>query len=266
MANNILEKIKKYKLKEIEELKACKSLQVLESIARNSKATKGFKKNLNSSQKVGFGLVAEIKKASPSKGLIRPNFDIKKIIEAYQLGGASCLSVLTDNPSFQGSAENLLITSEISYLPILRKDFMYDPYQVVESRALGADCILIILASVSDAQAIELEQTALEWNMDVLLEVHSQAELERALNLKSSLIGINNRNLNNFITNLSTTEELAKNIPNEYLIISESGFQSHLDLKRIENTGVKCFLIGETLMRQTDLERATREILGINIL
>lgn len=262
MTNTILDRIKAYKLEEIAADKAEKSLDVLEIEARSANHVRPFGEALRQAGRTGYGLIAEIKKASPSKGLIRSDFDPAAIAESYETGGATCLSVLTDTPSFQGAKDYLVQARSACELPVLRKDFMYDPYQVIEARALGADCILIIMASVSDAQAAELEETAIEWEMDVLIEVHNQPELERASLLKSQLIGINNRNLNTFETNLDTTRKLSKLVPAKRMIISESGLNTPADLADMAMYGARSFLIGESLMRQDDVTAATRTLLA----
>lgn len=261
--STILEKIKAYKLEDVAARKVERPLAEVEAVARSASATRGFYdalyKQASSSQ---YGLIAEIKKASPSKGLIRADFDPPVLAKAYENGGAACLSVLTDGPSFQGDDAYLVAARDATDLPVIRKDFMYDPYQVVEARALGADAILIIMASVSDTQASELEAAAFEWGMDVLVEVHNLDEMERSHRLKSRLLGVNNRDLNTFETRLETTEELAREVPAEKLIVGESGLRKQSDLARLAKYGVRCFLIGESLMREDDVEGATRSLLS----
>ncbi|WP_223424222.1 indole-3-glycerol phosphate synthase TrpC [Tateyamaria pelophila] len=262
MTNTILDRIKDYKLEEIAADKAAKPLDVLEVEARNAFNVRPFAEALRQASRTGYGLIAEVKKASPSKGLIRADFDPAAIAQSYETGGATCLSVLTDIPSFQGAKNYLVEARAACELPVLRKDFMYDPYQVIEARALGADCILIIMASVSDTQAVELEETAIEWGMDVLIEVHDLPELERASLLKSSLMGINNRDLNTFETNLDTTRKLSKLVPADRVIVSESGLNTPAELADMAMYGARSFLIGESLMRQDDITAATHALLA----
>ncbi|HDY95368.1 hypothetical protein LCGC14_0256070 [marine sediment metagenome] len=258
----ILDKIKAYKLEEIAADKAAKPLEAVEAEARAASPVRPFADALFDASREGYGLIAEVKKASPSKGLIRADFDPAALAAAYAAGGATCLSVLTDTPSFQGAKEYLVAAREACTLPVLRKDFMYDPYQVAEARALGADCILIIMASVSDAQAIELEDAAAQWGMDALIEVHDKAELDRAAVLKSRMMGINNRNLKTFETTLDTTRLLSKHVDVEKMIVSESGLNTPDDLADMAKYGSRVFLIGESLMRQDDVEVATRNLLA----
>lgn len=258
----ILEKIKAYKLEEIAADKAQVSLDELENLARNADPVRPFAEALELASKQGYGLIAEIKKASPSKGLIREDFDPATLAEAYAEGGATCLSVLTDTPSFQGAKSFLTEARAACDLPALRKDFMYDPYQVVEARSLNADCILIIMGSVSDDQAAELEAAAQDWGMDALLEVHNAEELERATRLNSRMIGINNRDLNTFETTLDTTRKLAKLVPVDRMIVCESGIFTPEDLADMARYGARSFLIGEALMRQENVASATRELLA----
>jgi len=234
--------------------------------AKNAAPVRRFRRTLEQTIGQGrFALIAEIKKASPSRGLIRADFDPAALATAYECGGAACLSVLTDEPYFQGSDEYLAQARDAVSLPVLRKDFMLDPYQIVESRALGADCILLIVAALSDAQMTELEAASFELGMDVLVEVHNEAELDRAVqHLKSRLIGVNNRDLKTLNVDLSTSETLAPRLPSRGVRVCESGISSLDDLKRMQKSGFSCFLVGESLMRQPDVTEATRQLLGLS--
>lgn len=259
---NVLDKIKAYKLEDVAARKAAVPLSEVEARARAAGPTRGFAARLQDASREGYGLIAEVKKSSPSKGLIRADFNPPALAKAYEDGGATCLSILTDGPSFQGDDSYLVAAREATSLPALRKDFMYDTYQVAEARALGADCILIILASVSDGQAQELEEAAFSWGMDVLLEVHDAPELERASMLKSPLMGINNRNLKTFETTLDTTRTLSRLVPADRTIVCESALSTHNDLADMTKYGARCFLIGESLMRQDNVAQATRTLLA----
>ncbi len=261
--SDILAKIADYKRHEIEERKVRHPLADVERAARSAPAPRGFHDALVAGfEKRGMGLIAEIKKASPSKGLIRSDFEPAELARAYEKGGADCLSILTDTPSFQGKDADLTLARNAVGLPALRKDFMLETYQVVEARALSADCILVILAMVSDIQARELIATARGFGMDAILEVHDEDEMTRALKLDSPLIGINNRNLKNFITDLAVAERLAPMVGDEKFIVAESGIFEPADVVRLKAAGARAILVGEHLMRAADVEDATRTLLN----
>jgi indole-3-glycerol phosphate synthase len=258
---NKLDEICATKRAEVAARRALATVDDLDRLARDQTAPRGFREALEAKVREGFALIAEIKKASPSKGLIRADFRPAEHAVAYQRGGAACLSVLTDAPYFQGHEDYLADARRACSLPVLRKDFMVDPWQVAEARAIGADAILIIVAALDDAPMLEIEAAAVERGMDVLVEVHDEAEMERVSLLKSRLIGINNRDLKTFRTDLAVTERLARVAPDEALLIGESGIDSHADCERLARVNVRAFLVGESLMRQEDIELATRHLL-----
>ena len=259
---NVLLEICEQKLVHIEKRKRQKPENQLLVEAKKATKPRGFLEALQEKSKNGYGLIGELKKASPSKGLIRQEFNPTELAIAYERGGAACLSVLTDIPYFQGNDNFLVQAREATTIPVLRKDFMLDTYQVIESRALGADCILLIMAALEDGLAKILEDCAIELGMDVLVEVHDEVELNRALKLKTALLGVNNRNLKTMVTDIGMTERLASIAPSEKILVSESGLRTNMDLSRMARVGARCFLIGESIMIQTDVENTTRALLS----
>ena len=261
--SNVLDKICADKRDHIAACKAMTSLAELDTRAKAAGVTRGFARALAARAAAGrFGLIAEVKKASPSKGLIREDFDPPMIARAYEAGGATCMSVLTDTPYFQGKDDDLVAARAAVSLPAIRKDFMLDTYQVTEARALGADCILLIMAALEDSQAAELAAAAHDWGMDVLVEVHNGEELDRGLDVDSDLVGINNRNLKTLEVDLAITEELTPRVPKDRVVVCESGLSGPEDLVRMSEVGARCFLIGESLMRQDDIAGAVRDLLA----
>lgn len=258
---NKLDEICATKRDEVAARKKSVSLADLEAMAGAQTPPRGFRAALDAKAETGFGLIAEVKKASPSKGLIRADFDPPAHARAYQAGGAACLSVLTDAPYFQGHEDYLIAARAACALPVLRKDFMVDPWQVLEARAIGADAILVIMSALDDVLAAEIEETALSLGMDVLIETHDAEEFDRALKLRSRLIGVNNRNLKDFTVDFARTYELVDRAPEGCTFIAESGLGSHADLLAMSEHGVRCFLVGESLMRQADVAAATRTLL-----
>lgn len=260
--NNVLERIIDEKRCEVKELASQRGFADLDQAAKTASPPRGFYDALKHASHFGYGLIAELKRASPSKGLIRADFNPTQLASAYQKGGASCLSVLTDRHWFQGAPEYLVAARASVNLPVLRKDFMIDPLQIIESRSLGSDCILLIMAAISDSSAAELEACASDYGMDVLIECHDKIEIERALKLKSPLIGINNRNLKTMEISLDVGVEMLPHLPSDRMAVAESGLFYPADLKRMAAGGARCFLIGESLMRADDVAAATASILA----
>lgn len=261
--STILDQIAAYKRAEVAAAKKAEPLKKLMTQARNASPPRGFRAALDKARaEKRPGLIAEIKKASPSQGVIRADFDPETLARDYERGGATCLSVLTDTPSFKGAPEDLMAARQATHLPVLRKDFMLEPYQIVQSRALGADCILLIMAMLDDAAVKKLLETAEEWGMDALVEVHDEAELARALDFDAGLIGINNRDLKTFVTDIGTSIRLKPLIPEDRHVVAESGLSKAADLTRLAAAGISSYLIGESLMRQADVEAATHSLLS----